>query len=105
MIEESIDIEAPPERLYPMVSDLSRMGEWSPENRGGKWVGGATGAAALVGDRRDVVAQLDERVPSRMVALCVVDPVGQGFDESLELVVGEEDAVEGRGGDFVDGGV
>ena len=44
-IEESIDIDAPPERLYDMVSDLSRMGEWSPENQGGKWVGGATGAA------------------------------------------------------------
>jgi uncharacterized protein YndB with AHSA1/START domain len=45
VIEESIDISAPPERLYDMVSDLSRMGEWSPENQGGKWVGGATGAA------------------------------------------------------------
>ena len=44
-IEESIDVGAPPERLYDMVSDLSRMGEWSPENRGGKWMGGATGAA------------------------------------------------------------
>jgi uncharacterized protein YndB with AHSA1/START domain len=44
-IEESIDIAAPPERLYEMVADLSRMGEWSPENQGGKWVGGATGAA------------------------------------------------------------
>jgi uncharacterized protein YndB with AHSA1/START domain len=44
-IEESIDINAQPERLYGMVSDLSRMGEWSPENQGGKWVGGATGAA------------------------------------------------------------
>jgi uncharacterized protein YndB with AHSA1/START domain len=43
-IEESIDIAAPPERLYDMVSDLSRMGEWSPENQGGKWIGGATGA-------------------------------------------------------------
>ena len=43
-IEESIDISAPPERLYGMVSDLSRMGEWSPENQGGSWVGGATGA-------------------------------------------------------------
>jgi len=44
-IEESIEIDAPSERLYDMVSDLSRMGEWSPENQGGKWVGGATGAA------------------------------------------------------------
>jgi len=44
-IEESIDIDAPPERLYDMVSDLSRMGEWSPENLGGKWLGGASGPA------------------------------------------------------------
>ncbi|MBV8387631.1 MAG: SRPBCC family protein [Acidimicrobiia bacterium] len=44
-IEESIDIDAPPERLYGMVSDLSRMGEWSPENLGGKWLGGASGPA------------------------------------------------------------
>jgi uncharacterized protein YndB with AHSA1/START domain len=44
-IEESIDIAAPPERLYDMVSDLSRMGEWSPENQGGQWLRGATGAA------------------------------------------------------------
>ena len=43
-IEASIDIAAPPERLYDMVSDLSRMGEWSPENLGGQWLGGATGA-------------------------------------------------------------
>jgi hypothetical protein len=31
--------------LYDMVSDLTKMGEWSPENRGGKWLGGATGPA------------------------------------------------------------
>ena len=43
-IEESIEIDAPPEQLYDMVSDLSRMGEWSPENQGGSWVGGATKA-------------------------------------------------------------
>ena len=44
-IEESIDIDAPPERVYDMVADLSRMGEWSPENQGGKWLRGATGAS------------------------------------------------------------
>jgi hypothetical protein len=26
-----------------MVSDVTRMGEWSPENQGGEWLGGATG--------------------------------------------------------------
>ena len=29
--------------LYDLVSDLPRMGEWSPENTGGKWVNGAAG--------------------------------------------------------------
>lgn len=28
-----------------MVIDLPRMGEWSPENNGGSWAGGATKAA------------------------------------------------------------
>ena len=38
------EIGAPSEELYAMVSDLGRMGEWSPENVGGEWLGGATGA-------------------------------------------------------------
>jgi hypothetical protein len=29
--------------LYDLVSDLTRMGEWSPENTGGKWVKAAEG--------------------------------------------------------------
>lgn len=43
-VSVSIDIAAPPEKVYAMVSDLPRMGEWSPENTGGKWVGGASAA-------------------------------------------------------------
>ena len=38
-------ISATPERVYELVSDLPRMGEWSPENRGGAWNKGATGPA------------------------------------------------------------
>ena len=34
-------IEAPAARLYELVSDLTRMGEWSPENLGSVWVEGA----------------------------------------------------------------
>ena len=29
-----------------MVSDVTRMGEWSPENEGGEWLGGAAPAQA-----------------------------------------------------------
>lgn len=38
-------IRAGPQRLYDLVSDLPRMGEWSPENTGGRWVKGAVGPA------------------------------------------------------------
>ena len=44
-VEVSRAINATPERVYELVSDLPRMGEWSPENVGGAWVGGATGPA------------------------------------------------------------
>ena len=37
------DIAAPAEQVWAMVSDVTRMGEWSPENVGGTWLGGATG--------------------------------------------------------------
>src|SRR3954452_19664470 len=36
-------IAADPMKVYALVSDLPRMGEWSPENTGGRWIGGATG--------------------------------------------------------------
>jgi uncharacterized protein YndB with AHSA1/START domain len=38
-----MDIAAPPEQVYALVSDITRMGEWSPECRGCSWTGGATG--------------------------------------------------------------
>ncbi len=46
--EVSIEIGADRETLYALVADLERMGEWSPENAGGKWQDGGHGT---VGDR------------------------------------------------------
>lgn len=40
---ERIEISAPPEAVYDLVSDMTRMGEWSPECRRCEWVGAATG--------------------------------------------------------------
>jgi polyketide cyclase/dehydrase/lipid transport protein len=37
------DIAAPAVKLWELVSDLPRMGDWSPENQGGKWIKGASG--------------------------------------------------------------
>lgn len=44
-IEVSRTIAASPEQVYALVGDLPRMGEWSPENTGGKWIKGASGPA------------------------------------------------------------
>ncbi len=43
-VSASTDIYSDPKVVYDLISDLPRMGEWSPENCGGKWRGGATGA-------------------------------------------------------------
>jgi hypothetical protein len=39
---QSIVIEAPPQRIYKLVADLPRMGDWSPECRQVEWLDGST---------------------------------------------------------------
>lgn len=43
--EVSLTIAAPAERLYDIVSDVTKMGRLSPECTGGKWLGPADGPA------------------------------------------------------------
>ena len=43
--EAAVHIEAAPEKVYDVVSDVTRMGEWSPETTGAVWLDGATGPA------------------------------------------------------------
>lgn len=42
--EVSAHVAAAPERVFALVADLPRMGEWSPENTANEWIDGATGA-------------------------------------------------------------
>jgi branched-chain amino acid transport system permease protein len=44
----SIHISMPPEAVYRLVSDVTRMGEWSPECRRCEWVGAAAGISMPV---------------------------------------------------------
>jgi carbon monoxide dehydrogenase subunit G len=39
-VRRSVDVAAPAERVWELVSDLPGMGAFSPENRGGRWVEG-----------------------------------------------------------------
>jgi uncharacterized protein YndB with AHSA1/START domain len=74
------DIAAPVERVWAMVSDLTRMGEWSPENVGATWLHGATGpqpGAKFRGTNRngnkkwDTVATIIDVQPCRLLAFGV----------------------------------
>lgn len=44
----TVHVDATPEAVYDLVSDITRMHEWSPETYKAAWLGGATGAAAGV---------------------------------------------------------
>ena len=58
VIEVETSVGANADAVYRAVADVTRMGEWSPECRGGRWVGGATTAvpgARFRGDNRNGV--------------------------------------------------
>jgi hypothetical protein len=43
--EVSLHVDASAEELYDLITDITQMGRWSPENTGGRWLGDATGPA------------------------------------------------------------
>ena len=81
--EASIEIQASPEAVYDLVSDLPRMGEWSPENIGGEWQGDGRGQ---VGDHYIGHNQAGERTWSAPVMVTQAER-GRCF----EFVVGPDD--------------
>jgi hypothetical protein len=44
-VSRTVDVDAPPERVFDLISDLPGMGRLSPENTGGSWLAGAAGPA------------------------------------------------------------
>ena len=44
-VSVSREVSATPDEAWAIVSDLTRMGEWSPEAQGGRWAGGVDGPA------------------------------------------------------------
>lgn len=69
--EATIDIAASPAVLYDMVADIGRMGEWSPEAVGGRWLRGGSGH---VGDWFEGDNQTPEREWSRECEVAVAEP-------------------------------
>jgi uncharacterized protein YndB with AHSA1/START domain len=82
--QASVRIAAPPERVFALVADLPRMGEWSPECRRSAWVDGADGpalGARVKGwNRRGLVrwatvSRVDVYEPGRLIGWEVLYPV------------------------------
>jgi hypothetical protein len=81
----SVRIAVAPEVAYAAVTDLTRMGEWSPVNRGGEWLD--TAAGAVVGsmfrgrnrdgrDEWETIVTVFEAEPPRRFAFRVA-PLGE----------------------------
>jgi Polyketide cyclase / dehydrase and lipid transport len=84
-ISRSTDVAADPHAVWVLVSDLPRMGEFSPENIGGHWVNGATGPAVgaeFRGTNRNGSRQWTTKVrivacePGRLLTFDVRTPFG-----------------------------
>ncbi|HCB33814.1 MAG TPA: SRPBCC family protein [Acidimicrobiaceae bacterium] len=70
-IVETTEIAASPQAVYDLVSDLPRMGEWSPENTGGSWV---DGDPATVGATFDGTNRMGDREWTTRCEITVADP-------------------------------
>ncbi len=73
-------IAADPHVVYALVADVTAMGRWSPENTGGRWVGGGTPGSVgsrFVGSNRDgwrrwsTLCTVTEAEPGRRFAFSV----------------------------------
>ena len=93
-VDVSTTIEADAATLYDLVADLPGMGRWSPENSGGKWVGGANGprlGARFRGRNRSgwrrwsTLATVTEAEPGKRFASHVTHTVFDIADWSYEF--------------------
>ena len=94
-VSRSTTVAAAPERVWALISDLPAMGQFSPENTGGRWVGGATGpavGAVFRGRNRRGLHRWSTRCtvtrsdPGRGFAFAVAAPLGLPVSEwSYEL--------------------
>ncbi len=76
-------IQAPADHVWAMISDITRMGEWSPENEGGEWLGDATGPA--VGAKFRSRNRLGKRSWKTIATVVAADP---GVEFSFRVMVG-----------------
>src|SRR5438270_1911456 len=67
----TVHIDAPPDRVWSLVSDVTQIGRFSPETFDAEWVDGATGPAAGARFRGHV--RRNERGPVYWTTCTVVE--------------------------------
>ncbi len=80
-VSESIVINAPADLIYDMVSDVGRMGEWSPEATGAR----GADADLAVGDR---FVGLNRRGPVRWFTVNTVRAADRGAEFEFDTDLG-----------------
>jgi len=81
---ETVHVDVPSDRLWSMVSDVTRMGSWSPETYEAAWLDGASGPQ--VGAR---FKGRNKRGPFKWSTKCTVVAADPG--KRFEFVVGTAD--------------
>ena len=61
--EASVEIAASPQTVYDLVSDVPRMGEWSPENVGADWTSGTPGTQGATFEGHNRIGDREWSVP------------------------------------------
>lgn len=97
-LSASVNVDAPAADVYDLVSDITRMGEWSPECVGGAWVSATPGqvGARFHGYNQDGPAawtsesEVIEAAWPRAFAFSVLRFRTGGQDETGEWVDGSE---------------
>ena len=117
------DIAAPAERVWTLISDVTRMGEWSPETTSCRWIRGATGPAVgarFVGQNRHgkrrwaTFCTVTDSVPGKKFGFLVgagpvkiaqwvydIEPNGEGGCTATESTVNLENKIIARLGDLL----
>lgn len=90
----AVVVPVPRERMWELVTDVERIGEWSPETAGGEWVGDGrfVGHNRFPdGTRATAVCVVTERRDGEVFAWDVLDAAGlTGSSWRYELVDGDD---------------
>lgn len=79
----TVHVDCPPDEVWALVSDITHMGEYSPEVVEAEWLGGATGPA--VGARYRGHVRRNENMPFLYWTTCEITECVPG--EVFEFVV------------------